>query len=512
MPFPRASGILLHPTSFPSPWGIGDLGPAAYAFIDFLEETGQQLWQVLPLGPPGHGNSPYMGYSSMAGNPLLISLDQLCDRGLLTVDELTNLGSLPTDGVAFDRVVPLKTALLEQAAQRFQAQADISEQQDFEQFCQDCHFWVEEFAFFMALKQAFGGVSWTEWEAPLARRQPEALAVWRQRLAKEIFCHKFLQFEFHRQWRGLKQYANQRQIQIIGDIPIYVAHDSVDVWAFPENFMIDPDTLAPAQMAGVPPDYFSATGQLWGNPTYNWEQLQSRGFDWWIQRFKALLDYVDLVRVDHFRGLQAYWAVPAGETTAIHGEWVEAPGAELFEAIAAALGSLPILAEDLGVITPEVEELRDRFGFPGMKILQFAFGSDSGNPYLPTNYVHNSVVYTGTHDNNTTVGWFDTLPSYEQDRLLLYTGCFCPEGIHWTLIRLALMSVANQAIIPLQDVLGSGGDSRMNRPGEAEGNWSWRYPADALSSEVRQRLQALTALANRAAPPRPWSSEAEAID
>ncbi len=501
MPFPRASGILLHPTSLPSPWGVGDLGPAAYQFVDFLAAAGQQLWQVLPLGPPGHGNSPYMGYSSMAGNPLLISLDQLCDRGLLAPHELEDLVGLPDQVVAFDQVIPLKTTLLERAARRFQANASEADQNDFAQFCADCHFWVEEYAFFMALKQAFGGASWTEWDQPIARREPTVLEEWRENLSSDIFCHKFLQFEFHRQWRSLKQYANDRQIQIIGDIPIYVAHDSVDVWAFPDNFMIDPDTLAPAEMAGVPPDYFSETGQLWGNPIYNWQRLQQDGFNWWIQRLKALLDYVDLIRVDHFRGLQAYWTVPAGETTAIHGKWVEAPGVELFEAIRQELGSLPILAEDLGVITPEVEDLRDRFEFPGMKILHFAFGSDSANPYLPTNYVHNSVVYTGTHDNNTTLGWFEQLSDYEKDRLLLYVGCFAPEGIHWTMIRLALMSIANQAIIPLQDILGYGSDCRMNSPGVSEGNWNWRYSKAALGPELAQQLRALTELSNRAARP-----------
>ncbi|MFM7471560.1 MAG: 4-alpha-glucanotransferase [Nodosilinea sp.] len=501
MPFPRASGILLHPTSLPSSWGIGDLGPAAYQFVDFLAAAGQQLWQVLPLGPPGHGNSPYMGYSSMAGNPLLISLDQLCDRGWLAPEELEDLAGLPDQVVAFDQVIPLKTALLERAARRFQTNATEADQDAFARFCADSHFWVEEYGFFMALKQTFGGASWTEWDQPIARRDPVILEEWRQSLSGDIFCHKFLQFEFHRQWRHLKQYANDRQIQIIGDIPIYVAHDSVDVWAFPENFLIDPDTLAPAEMAGVPPDYFSETGQLWGNPIYNWKQLQQDGFNWWIQRLKALLDYVDLIRVDHFRGLQAYWSVPAGETTAIHGTWVEAPGVELFETIRQQLGSLPILAEDLGVITPEVEDLRDRFEFPGMKILHFAFGSDSANPYLPTNYVHNSVVYTGTHDNNTTLGWFERLSDYEKERLLLYVGCFAPEGIHWTMIRLALMSIANQAIIPLQDILGYGSDCRMNSPGLSEGNWNWRYPRQALGPELARQLRALTELSNRAARP-----------
>ncbi len=498
MPFPRSSGILLHPTSLPSRLGIGDLGAAAYEFVDFLAETRQQLWQVLPLGPTGHGNSPYMCYSSMAGNPLLISLEKLCEDSLLYPDELHDLEHLAEDWVDFDAVIPVKMRLLERAASRFRDVATEEDLAAFDAFCADFHFWIDEFAFFMALKNAFGGASWTEWDEAIARREPEALEEWREKLASDIFCHKFLQFEFYCQWTALKAYANERQIQIIGDIPIYVAHDSADVWAFPDNFMIDPETLTPAEMAGVPPDYFSETGQLWGNPTYNWEVLQKHGFDWWIQRLSTLLKYVEFIRVDHFRGLQAYWAVPAGETTAINGEWVEAPGEALFETVGQILGRLPILAEDLGVITPEVEALRDRFEFPGMKILHFAFGSDSGNPYLPTNYGHNSVVYTGTHDNDTTVGWYEKASDYEKDRLLLYTGCISPEGIHWTMIRLALMSVANQAIIPLQDVLGYGSNCRMNTPGQSGGNWGWRYRGGAITDEMRERLRALTELSNRA--------------
>jgi 4-alpha-glucanotransferase len=498
MPFPRASGILLHPTSLPGRFGIGDLGPEAYRFIDFLADTKQQLWQVLPLGPTGHGNSPYLSYSSMAGNPLVISLEQLCDRSLLYPDELHDLEHLSVHRVAFDDVMPVKMHLLERAASRFHEVASEEDRTALEKFCQDCHFWVDEFAFFMALKNAHGGAGWTQWPEPLARRHPEAMAEWREKLSSDIFCHKFLQFEFHRQWQSLRQYARDRQIQIIGDIPIYVAHDSVDVWAFPHNFMLDTETLAPALMAGVPPDYFSETGQLWGNPTYNWEELQNRDFHWWIQRINALLDYVDIIRVDHFRGLQAYWGVKAGETTAMNGEWIEAPGAELFETVRQKLGKLPIMAEDLGVITPDVEALRDQFGFPGMKILHFAFGGGNDNPYLPFNCVTNSVIYTGTHDNDTTVGWFDKMGDYERDRLTHYVGCISGEGIQWTMIRLALMSVSNQAIVPLQDVLGYGSDCRMNTPGLSEGNWAWRYEADALTGEIRDRLRMLTELSNRA--------------
>lgn len=498
MAFPRSSGILLHPTSLPGQFGIGDIGTAAHTFIDFLADAGQQIWQILPLGPTGHGNSPYMCYSSMAGNPMLISLESLCDRELLTPADLAHLPTFPTDRVDYEQILPLKTQLLEIAADRFKAMATSEEQAAFATFCEDHDHWLGDYALFMALKQAHGGASWFEWDDAIARREPDALAHWSLKLAPSIYVHKYLQFEFFRQWSALKAYANERDVQIMGDVPIYVAHDSADVWGSPNNFMLDPETLQPSEMAGVPPDYFSETGQLWGNPTYNWEVLADQGFRWWIQRFKALLEYVDLIRIDHFRGFQAYWAVPEGEETAMNGEWVEAPGEALFETMAQELGSLPILAEDLGVITPEVEALRDRFDFPGMKILQFAFGSDRYNPYLPYNYVANSVVYTGTHDNNTTIGWFEAASDYERGRLLTYLGCQSDTGIHWDMIRLALSSAANQAIIPLQDVLGLDGDSRMNTPGIPTGNWEWRYSSEALTFELQERLKFMTLIYGRA--------------
>lgn len=498
MPFLRASGILLHPTSFPGRFGIGDIGPEAYRFVDFLADTGQQIWQVLPLGPTGHGNSPYMSYSSMAGNHLLISLEQLQERGLLNQEDLDGLPEFLADHVDYERVIPVKTQLLRQAAENFKEKATPEEQHEFADFCEKRDFWLDEYAFFMALKQAYGGKSWVEWDSEIAHREPGAMGRWRLRLASTISFEKYLQFEFFRQWSNLKQYANDRGIQIVGDMPIYVAHDSVDVWGFPANFMVDEETLEPALMAGVPPDYFSETGQLWGNPIYNWDELKKRGFRWWLQRLKTLLDYVDLIRIDHFRGFQAYWAIEAGETTAMNGEWIEAPGEEFFKTVRQELGSLPILAEDLGVITPEVEELRDKFNFPGMKILQFAFGSDRHNPYLPFNYLPNCLVYTGTHDNDTTIGWFEKASDYERGRLLTYLGCISPEGIHWDMIRLALSSVANQAIIPLQDILGLGSKARMNCPGKPDGNWTWRYQSEDLHQENRDRLRNLTMLYSRA--------------
>lgn len=502
MPFQRASGVLLHPTSFPGPFGMGDLGPMAYEFVDFLAETGQQIWQILPLGPTGHGNSPYMSYSAMAGNHMLISLEQLRDRGLLTQEDLDSFPHFPEDTVDYDGVFAAKLTLLEKAAQVFLGSIDDETYQDYQQFCETCAFWLDDYAFFMAAKRAHDGASWHTWDMALAQRKPEAMASWHEKLSTVIACHKYFQFEFHRQWASLKRYANERHIQIVGDMPIYVAHDSVDVWAYPDNFMIDEKTLEPSEMAGVPPDYFSETGQLWGNPTYDWAVLKDRNFKWWMQRLKTLLEYVDLIRIDHFRGFQAYWAVKAGETTAINGEWIEAPGEAFFTAVKEEFGSLPILAEDLGLITPEVEELRDKFDFPGMKILQFAFGDNHNNPYLPFNCVRNSVIYTGTHDNDTTVGWFDQTGEYERDRVLRYVGGLGADGIHWSMIRLALSSISNQAIIPLQDVLGLGTSARMNSPGKADGNWDWRYRAEMLTGDLRERLRELTKLFGRA--PHHW--------
>ena len=498
MPFPRSSGILLHPTSFPSRFGVGDLGLEAYRFIDFLKDTHQQYWQVLPLGPTGYGNSPYMCYSAMAGNPLLISPEKLRDEGLLTEEDFANLPGFPVEKVDFDQVVPIKIGLLKKACENFKVNATDIQKNEFAGFCDSKAYWLDNYALFMALKDAHENASWHTWEREFVKREPEALAQVEHQLNGEIFYYKFVQFEFFRQWSDLKSYANMRGIDIIGDIPIYVAHDSADVWAHPDIFCLDEETGVAAQMAGVPPDYFSATGQLWGNQVYKWEELQKQDFKWWVQRFEAMLDYVDIIRIDHFRGFEAYWSVAKGEETAMNGKWVEAPGDAFFEAIREKLGKLPVLAEDLGVITPEVEALRDKYEFPGMKVLQFAFGSDPGNPFLPFNYPRNAVVYTGTHDNDTTVGWFNSANDYEKQNLLLYLGCVSSEGIHWDLIRLALSSIANQAIIPLQDILGLGNEARMNFPSVAEGNWGWRYQAAALRDELRDRLKVLTRLNGRA--------------
>jgi 4-alpha-glucanotransferase len=500
----RASGVLLHPTSLPSRHGIGDLGKGAYDFVDFLQASGQKYWQILPLGPTGYEHSPYiMNYSTFAGNPLLISLEKLVDQGLLQGDELTVLPHLPhsrRDWLEFDRVIPHKIAFLRQAYDRFRHNLQHDRHYAFEDFC-NSQPWLEDYVLFMALAEKYPEQAWNQWPSGLARRDPQALAEQRQALSDQLQFHRFLQFTFFDQWRQIRHYANERGIRIIGDISIYVCYHSADVWASPELFQLKPDSLEPAFIAGVPPDYFSETGQLWGNPVYNWEKMQETGFRWWIDRFRATLNYADLVRIDHFRGFEAYWRVPGGEKTAINGEWVPAPGHAFFQRLRDELGYLPVLAEDLGTITPEVEEMRDRYEFPGMKILQFAFGGDQTNPYLPYNYPHNAVVYPGTHDNDTALGWWQTLNAAEKQKVTHFLGYDRPEEvkeIHWELIRTALRSPANLAILPLQDLLGLDGQSRMNDPAVNEGNWRWRYPfSHQLSPELSQRLLKLTQIYRR---------------
>ncbi|MBO3459392.1 4-alpha-glucanotransferase [Aetokthonos hydrillicola Thurmond2011] len=500
MLFSRASGILLHPTSFPNQFGIGDFGFQAYGFIDFLTESKQKLWQVLPLGPTGNSNSPYASYSAMAGNPLLISPELLYKKGFLAQADFTNLPQFLNETVDFSRVIATKMPMLQKACDNFKANATSFQQQEFSEFCDSQAYWLDDYALFMALKDAHNGANWNAWEPEIAQRKPEAIKQWQSLLVDEIFYYQYLQFEFFCQWSDLKRYANQRGIQIIGDIAIYVAHDSSDVWAHPENFCLDKQTGEPALMAGTPPDYFSTTGQLWGNPVYDWKQLEQDNFKWWVQRFQTMLNYVDLIRIDHFRGFQAYWAVKQGETTAINGEWIEAPGVAFFELLKEKLGNLPIIAEDLGEITPEVYALRDRFEFPGMKILQFAFGEglQADKRFLPFNYQSNCVVYTGTHDNDTTVGWFNQLKPQTQEEVLKYLNCTRELEIHWDLIQLALSSVANQAIIPLQDVLGLGTEARMNFPGKNFGNWGWRYQSGDLTQECCDRLRSMTEIYGRA--------------
>jgi len=505
MTFQRASGILLHPTSLPGRFGIGDLGKSAYEFVDFLERSGQKLWQILPLGPTGYEHSPYtMNFSAFAGNPLLISLDSLVEEGLLTQDELTPLPDSADSNLSkvdFNQVIPHKHKFLKAAYERFQKSLAEKQNPEFEQFCREQSYWLDDYVLFMALLDANSGKSWNHWERAIATREPAALKAQAEALQDSILFHQFMQFKFFEQWKQLRTYANQKNIQIVGDVSIYVCHNSSDVWANPEIFKLDPETFEPAYIAGVPPDYFSATGQLWGNPVYNWEELQKTNFAWWIKRFQATLQYVDIVRVDHFRGFEAYWQVPAGEENAINGEWLKAPGVEFFETLGSSLGSLPIMAEDLGIITPEVEALRDRFDFPGMRILLFAFSEGSDNLHLPHNYVRNSVVYPGTHDNDTTLGWWEKASSQERQFLAKYLGYSAPEEIkeiNWVLIRTALASVADLAIIPLQDILSLDNRGRMNDPSVNAGNWRWRYEkSEALTPELSDRLLDLTQLYSR---------------
>jgi 4-alpha-glucanotransferase len=501
MSFLRASGILLHPTSLPGRFGIGDLGDEAFRFADFLAASGQSLWQVLPLGPTGYGDSPYAGYSAFAGNTLLISPERLFAEDLLTKNDLGEIPSLPTEQVEFDRVHKAKEIILHKAFARYQRSTDAELRRAFETFAAENASWLDDYALFRALKSAHEGAAWHDWERPLAGREPAALAHAREELHNQIEAHKFFQFLFSRQWSALKAHCNERRINLIGDIPIFVAHDSADVWTNPDQFKLD-EQGRPVVVAGVPPDYFSTTGQFWGNPLYNWDRMLADGFKWWIERVRAALQTVDIIRIDHFRGFAACWEIPGADKTAERGRWVEAPGKELFSAIREALGELPIIAEDLGVITPDVEKLRDGFGFPGMRVLQFAFSSDAKNNDLPHNYHQNVVVYSGTHDNDTAVGWFNSVAgpgSTRTEEQIDAERNFClkylnTEGkqIHWDFIRAVLASVADTAIVPLQDVLGLGTEARMNLPNSTNRNWTWRFKEDALTDAHAERLRDLT--------------------
>ena len=496
MEYQRRSGILLHPTALPGRYGIGTLDQAAYQWVDFLHATRQGLWQVLPLGPTGYGDSPYQSFSTFAGNPYLISLDALVAEGLLPASALEQTPVFAADRVDYGTIYTWKLPLLRQAADQFSQQATAAQRAEFAAFCGAQAAWLEDFALFMALKDAHNGQSWTQWAMPLRSRQPAALQAATVQNAATIHAHKFNQWLFFRQWQALKGYANAKDIQIIGDIPIFVALDSADTWTNPGEFFLD-ETFQPTVVAGVPPDYFSATGQLWGNPLYHWEKMQATGYAWWLRRIRAALQLYDIVRIDHFRGFASYWEVPAGEETAINGQWMAGPGADFFAAVQAALGELPIIAEDLGEITPDVIKLRDQFALPGMKILQFAFSGDASDKFLPHNYTSNFVVYTGTHDNDTTVGWYhESATEYERDHFRRYARTDGKDPA-WTLIDMAWRSVAVMALAPLQDLLALGSAARMNFPGRAEGNWSWRFTADQLTELVAARLQEVTLLYGR---------------
>jgi 4-alpha-glucanotransferase len=501
----RSSGILLHPTSLPGPFGIGELGEEARQFLDFLAGSRQHLWQVLPLGPTGYADSPYASFSSFAGNHMLISLRSLAKAGLLDEQALVQMPAFSTTSIDYGAVIAFKMPLLWQSFEAFQARATADQQRDYEQFRQNHQHWVEDYALFMALKDEHHGASWTEWEPDIAARKPEALSAWRKRLEPRMNFHVYLQYQFYTQWLSLKRYANEQSIQIVGDLPIFVAHDSADVWAHPDLFYLD-DAGTPTVVSGVPPDYFSVTGQRWGNPLYRWDVLAQTGYAWWIDRVRATLALVDLLRLDHFRGFQAYWEIPGTEETAVKGRWVLGPGADLFNALQAALGQVPVIAEDLGVITPEVVALRTQFGFPSMRVLQFGFGSDARNEHLVHNFEQETLVYTGTHDNDTTVGWYKTRSPLEQHDIREYLATD-GSNVSLDLLRLAFSSVARLAIVPMQDLLALGSEARMNMPGRADGNWTWRYQAEMVRDWHRDWLAHITRMYNRIPPTQPAHAE-----
>ncbi|MXV94060.1 MAG: 4-alpha-glucanotransferase [Chloroflexi bacterium] len=491
----RASGILLHPTSLPGSYGIGDLGAGAYRFVDWLAEQGQSIWQALPLGPTSYGDSPYQTLSAFAGNPNLVSLDRLVDDGLLSASDLADAPPFPAERVDYGWVIPYHDSLLAKAHRRFRECPDAMLQAAFEQFVARNRYWLEDFALFIALKQAHQLRPWPEWESGLRRRDPSTLARAADEYARDIDRERFRQWLFHRQWSALKAYANRRSIRIFGDLPIFVAHDSADVWARQADYFLDADGH-PTAVAGVPPDYFSPTGQRWGNPLYRWDVMAADGYRWWLQRLRYLLRLVDSVRIDHFRGFEAYWRIPAAEPTAINGAWMPGPGHRFFQTILSELGELPIIAEDLGVITPGVEKLRDDFGLPGMKVLQFAW-SDPANPFLPPNHKPNCIVYTGTHDNNTTRGWWENEVSADTRGFLeAYLGQ-AAQDIVWTLARVGMRSSARACILPMQDVLGLDESARMNKPGSPDGNWSWRITYADLDNAGKDMLRELTRLYQR---------------
>ena len=507
MSFPRACGVLLHPTSLPGRHGVGDLGREAYRFVDFLAAAGQSLWQVLPLGPTGYGNSPYQCFSAFAGNPLLVSPELLVEQGLLAPGALEGLPGLPDDRVEYGEAFARKEALLRAAFENFRRSEPALVAAGFEEFKQSAAPWLEDYALYRSLKRERGEAAWTEWEEPLVRRDPSALEEARRALAERVEEVKFQQFLFFDQWARLREYCRGQNVRVVGDIPIFVAQDSADVWAQPRQFKLREDGR-PSVVAGVPPDYFSRTGQLWGNPLYDWERMREDGFRWWVERVRSTLSLVDVIRIDHFRGFAAYWEIPGGDATAERGRWVFAPGRELFDAVRAELGELPIIAEDLGFITPDVIELRDEFGFPGMRILQFGFATDTTNKDLPHNYVRNSVVYTGTHDNDTAVGWFRSQPGgaasvrsaeqVERERrfCLDYLGSDGAE-INWDFIRALYASAGDTALVPMQDVLGLGSEARMNTPATMSGNWGWRFREGELTEGLAARLRRLAELYGR---------------
>lgn len=490
MKFKRSAGILLPITSLYSNQGIGTMGKAAYDFVDFLKQSKIKMWQIFPIGPTGFGDSPYQTFSAFAGNPLWIDFEDLVKKRLLTKTECKVLFELPENFVDYGQIVPLKHQLLLKAFERFSKKKHLK----FENFCNKNAYWLDEYALFMALKHHHNGKSWNEWGNELKNISPHLLVQLTTKYHSEIMLHKFVQYTFFRQWFELKNYANANNIQIIGDIPIFVAFDSADAWANPELFLFD-ENHNPIKVAGVPPDAFTADGQLWGNPLYNWETIEQSGFKWWISRIRFATGICDIIRIDHFRGFESAWYVDYGEKTARNGQWVKAPGKKLFEAVKKSLGKLPIIAEDLGFITDEVIKLRDDFAFPGMKILQFAFYGGDDNPYLPKNVFENSVMYTGTHDNQTTLGWFNTLEEHTKHKVNEYFGY--PTDIVDSMINKAWKSKSCIAIAPLQDFLKLDDSARMNTPGSSSGNWVWRFKKDMLTRELSEYIRKITTEASR---------------
>jgi 4-alpha-glucanotransferase len=494
MPLPRLSGILLHPTSLPSPGPIGDFGPAAYDFVDFLFAAKQGLWQVLPLNPSTHGNSPYSSLSAFAGNPLLINLERLVERAWIPASTLDALPA-PTSMTDYDQARLLKLPLLEQAGKKFLDAAVEAQKSRFQHFLEENRWWLEDFALFDALHERYRGLSWKDWPVELAHRKPEAIETARQELRDQIALRRVIQFFFFEQWQSLRHYCAERSVRLVGDIPIFVDHDSADVWSQPSLWRLKED-LEPEFVSGVPPDAFSATGQRWGNPLYDWRAMHSDGYRWWVQRLRWATQNFDFIRLDHFRGFAQFWEIPAHEPTAVNGRWVDGPRDELFQTLREELGRLPFFAEDLGYITPDVHELRDNHQIPGMAVLQFGFGNPGAHGNLPYRLKRNSVLYTGTHDNDTTLGWFRSVGDYEKRAVLAYTGDVS-DGVNWALIRAAEGSSANFCVFPVQDVIGLGSEARMNMPSISDGNFRWRMTAGALTSAQAEKLAGLAEVTDR---------------
>ena len=495
--FERSSGILFHPTSLPGKYGIGTLGKEAYAFIDFLKKSKQKLWQIFPLGPTGYGDSPYQSFSSFAGNPYLIDFDLLIEAHLLSEEDLRDVFFGDNEEyIDYGAIYNQKYPLLRKAYENFKSSDNHEMRENLEHFKRENASWLNDYSLYISLKNHFNGLPWNEWAHDIKNREHGAMEHYKNELADDIEYHNFIQFLFFKQWGDVKRYANENGIKIIGDIPIFVAADSSDAWANPEIFLFD-EERKPVKVAGVPPDYFSATGQLWGNPLYNWQKLKETNYSWWVERVRANLSTCDIIRIDHFRGFEAYWAVPYGDDTAINGQWEPGPGIDLFNAIKSQLGELPIIAEDLGLMTQGVIDLREATGFPGMKILGFAFDSGEENDYLPHTYTKNCVVYTGTHDNDTLIGWFQKAKEEDRQFARDYLNSRSDDEIHWDAIRGAWSSVANMAISPVQDFLGLGSEARINTPGVAAGNWQWRLRHGVLTDELAERIAKLTRVYSR---------------